>query len=1049
MIGLGGTSKDMHITDAEMSRMTANGGFTLGSSTAAGLVVDGISASSTDTHARIVLDSTQSSGTVEFASFTSTFDKGITIQALGGIVLSQGFQTSSSESILNAGPGTLTVIDTRTLSTTDQRLTITADDMDLQGTSRVCSGTAAMIITTSTSKTIGLGTLAGDSDIEIDELQGISCNGLTIGSLGINTGVLVNGVSDASSSGIMEIVTLLATVDSSVITFGASASTFYGLSVQADNGIVIGSGITTTTSIMYLDGDFDGSVATADTNIVSTAASIMLQSKTLLTLETATGNTEVAGALTLEAGSGILIYADITSLSTAGTGPIVINSDNNGNSDGTLTVHSNKVISSNHNHVTVTAWDFDLQGRLTAGESAVVVHGAYTSQTIGLGVNADLVITDSELGRITCAAGITLGSVHTDDVYAGGIGCSSLAACSTKAIGTVTLIATKASKTVEFRGSASGFDKGLIVQAAGGAVLSQSVTTYKNVSSTSGQAGVVLLSTGIGALTLDTSVVLSTSNELLVITGDDFVLETGSSLSAGNAAIRVSVTTSGQTIGLGATTQSMTIESAEFSGFECTGLLLGDSTSGTITVDGISSANSNGVDSILTLSGVRDDAQVNFEAGKSVFNTLVVQADNGIRFEADLETDTSYAYLDADVENSSSADIVNALGLTDGCTVSAKSLLTLEVTTGSIVAAGAFTLAAGNGIIILDSTYSSGSGSSVVINSDYESPGDGILTIVTGKTIVTTQTLIITAWDIDLQGSLQISGTGDCFVYGAQTAQTVGLGLTASDMHISDVELQRITSPGLKIGGVNAGTITSDKVTKAASLAVDFVRLRAAADTASVQFLNAGSTFNSLEAQADNGVVVTKDLTTETALMYLDGDYENNLGSDSINIVGFTDGRTMASSTMLTLESTTGSIVSQGLLSLFAGAGIMILDDTTSASAGTPVVINADYDSAGDGTLTVQTGMTVTTNNSDLTITAWDIDLDGSLTAGTKTIFIHGAKDVQTVGLGATANANMHIEDTELQRMTANSGLILGGDTVTGGSITVDGITAAGDTVPV
>ena len=69
MIGLGGTSKDMHITDAEMSRMTANGGFTLGSSAAAGLVVDGISASSSDTHARIVLDSTQSSGTVEFASF--------------------------------------------------------------------------------------------------------------------------------------------------------------------------------------------------------------------------------------------------------------------------------------------------------------------------------------------------------------------------------------------------------------------------------------------------------------------------------------------------------------------------------------------------------------------------------------------------------------------------------------------------------------------------------------------------------------------------------------------------------------------------------------------------------------------------------------------------------------------------------------------------------------------------------------------------------------------------------------------------------------------
>ena len=48
--------------------------------------------------------------------------------------------------------------------------------------------------------------------------------------------------------------------------------------------------------------------------------------------------------------------------------------------------------------------------------------------------------------------------------------------------------------------------------------------------------------------------------------------------------------------------------------------------------------------------------------------------------------------------------------------------------------------------------------------------------------------------------------------------------------------------------------------------------------------------------------------------------------------------------------------------------------------------MNADYESAGDGTFTVITGKVVTSNKSDVTITAWDMDLDGSLSSGTLTI---------------------------------------------------------------
>jgi hypothetical protein len=61
----------------------------------------------------------------------------------------------------------------------------------------------------------------------------------------------------------------------------------------------------------------------------------------------------------------------------------------------------------------------------------------------------------------------------------------------------------------------------------------------------------------------------------------------------------------------------------------------------------------------------------------------------------------------------------------------------------------------------------------------------------------------------------------------------------------------------------------------------------------------------------------------------------------------------------------------------------------TTEASNKALVIDADYESEGDGTLTVWTGKTVTSNKSDVTITAWDLDLDGSLTAGTKTVSIH------------------------------------------------------------
>jgi hypothetical protein len=76
----------------------------------------------------------------------------------------------------------------------------------------------------------------------------------------------------------------------------------------------------------------------------------------------------------------------------------------------------------------------------------------------------------------------------------------------------------------------------------------------------------------------------------------------------------------------------------------------------------------------------------------------------------------------------------------------------------------------------------------------------------------------------------------------------------------------------------------------------------------------------------------------------------------------------------------------------------------------------------------VATGKTVTSNKSDVTITAWDMDMDGSITTGTKSYSIHGAKTTQTLGLGLTAK-DMHISVAEASRMTTNGGFSMASST--------------------
>lgn len=170
----------------------------------------------------------------------------------------------------------------------------------------------------------------------------------------------------------------------------------------------------------------------------------------------------------------------------------------------------------------------------------------------------------------------------------------------------------------------------------------------------------------------------------------------------------------------------------------------------------------------------------------------------------------------------------------------------------------------------------------------------------------------------------------------------------------------------------------------------------------------------------------------------MDADVENSSTADISNSIDLTDGRVLTSKALLTLEATMGQVMSDGRLTLRTGTGVVILNDLTATTSSSELVINADYESAGDGTLTLVSTKTISSNDSTIVLTAWDIDMSGSITAGAMAMTIHGAKTDQTIALGSTPN-DLTLSDAEVGRVTARGGLTLGSSMLS--HITVDGLT--------
>jgi hypothetical protein len=282
------------------------------------------------------------------------------------------------------------------------------------------------------------------------------------------------------------------------VIFVSGASTFNTLHVQADNGILVQTNVNTDVGNLILDGDLENS-STEDVRdgvLIKPGRTVTAKSK--MTLDSTNDGITSQGAVTLRAGDGILVNDHLTGTQDM----MVINADYESAGDGTLTIVSTKQLSSTNNELLITAWDIDIDGTITVGTNSVSIHGAKASQTLGLGATAkDLHLSDAEVGFITGSAGLTVGSD-----FSGNLNVDGMTSANTDAVGTITLMATKADKLVVFSTTASIFQKGIILQGMGGVVLSADVTTTNSET---------LIITATGSLTIASGKTLSTSNQLL------------------------------------------------------------------------------------------------------------------------------------------------------------------------------------------------------------------------------------------------------------------------------------------------------------------------------------------------------------------------------------------------------------------------------------------------------------------------------------------------------------------------------------------------------
>lgn len=976
-----------------------------------------------------------------------------TLKAGNGIVIRDKWQPLDSGAdnkyflVLNAdsdadGDGTLTISDRNRVITSDSDMQITAWDVDNQGYAMVGKGSIT-IHSSFDSQTIGLGGTAGNMHITTDELRRFGATATEIGS-DTNGVITVDGI-DYQSSGYAGLVTLKALKAGQYVDFTSNPSTFTdGLEVYTDNGInmalnvesdgptklhtgngrlTIGAGSTLETShaevsITTNDLELYGAIQTGTAGLHITTVDPMAIKL---------GSPEApADGLQIDASELQKIAASGLTIESTDNDGIVVSDIDKSNSNGITGILTLNALT----HTAIVQFQdakSTFHSLAAQADNGVIMLEPVVTSSGSMLLNADYDLT---------AVGDTNNIIYFNEDR-------------TWSAATVMTLQSPSSGMARF---------GLLTLEAGSGIVIEaefrSDTDYVNA----GDLWVINANTDTaeqGVLTVNSGIdVISADNRVLLTTWD---LDLQGNLDAGYASVEIHGAHTGQTIGLGDTSQNMHIDGAELSRIIATqsdssvhadntgGLVLGGDDGGSIHVNRVTSAQSNSVTPLLTLTSSGEDASISFSGAASTFHELQAQADAGLSVSASLSTSVAALHLNGDLDDAADSD--RGITINNGETITAKTVLSLEAGAQGILAVGSASLRAGTGIVLSDNLEMETASETLTIESDMDDRGDGSFTVAAEKSVMTNDCdLQVTAWDITLEGSFSAGGSAaPVSLHGSKTDHTIGLGFDDDDtdadlnrgLYLSDAELSRVSVSGdLTVG---SSSILEIEVRGVASLTAisGLVTLDAGSDGGEIEFTTTASTFNTVTALAADGIGVAVNVDTIVGTLLLNADTDSSILVDGASTamgleISGTE-TTLTAETQLVLRSAPAGIsrLPTTLLSLRAKEGIVIENEFvsgTDADTAQPLHINADIDADGAGTFELQTGVGLSTSNAVLTLTAADVQLDGSITTGDAVLVLQ-TTNMRDIGLGAAAlSSGLDVNQLELQRTTA-AGLVVGDDT--------------------
>ncbi|MDA1016333.1 MAG: autotransporter-associated beta strand repeat-containing protein, partial [Planctomycetota bacterium] len=302
---------------------------------------------------------------------------------------------------------------------------------------------------------------------------------------------------------------------------------------------------------------------------------------------------------------------------------------------------------------------------------------------------------------------------------------------------------------------------------------------------------------------------------------------------------------------------------------------------------------------------------------------------------------------------------------------------------------------------------------------------------------------------IDFQGGNPIVATGDSLtLIGGGTFTTATFTYTnASSGAVAITGNSLISYSGLEpiSSLINAQNVvlqfntTSDTISLADSGTAG--RTRVTSDNGETTTFKNPTTQLTLNAGLGNDAISVTGLGSGfNANLTIDGEG----GSDTVSFSGAIN--LMSKDLLVTSDAITISqSISAGNVSLQSSNGVALTGANADLSVTGTFTVDADTDDSGTGNFVLDNaGSSVTVSNTaanpDASITAADIDLQGTLNVGAGSILILSSDD-SAIRVGTSNAADFSIDDSELDGITANT-LTVGGATTTG--FTVDNVSATG-----